>query len=111
LKWRAALTCSARRASIRREELAAKDPDVIFISPCGFDIERTIEETHLLTGKIEWKNLKAVRGNRVIVSDGNQYFNRPGPRLAESLEVLAEIIHPLMFNFGHESSGWVRLNS
>lgn len=92
------------------EELVAADPDVIFISPCGFDITRTIEETHLLTGKTEWKNLKAVRGDRVVVADGNQYFNRPGPRLAESLEILAEIIHPHLFNFGHETSGWVRLN-
>ncbi len=91
------------------EELAAKDPDVIFISPCGFDIERTIEETHLLTGKPEWQNLKAVRANRVVVADGNQYFNRPGPRLAESLEILAEILHPHLFHFGHENSGWVRL--
>ena len=93
------------------EELAGKDPDIIFISPCGFDIKRTIEETHLLTGKAEWKNLKAVRGNRVVVADGNQYFNRPGPHLVESLEILAEIIHPHLFNFGHENSGWVRLNS
>jgi len=91
------------------EELVAADPDVIFISPCGFDIPRTIEETHLLTGKPEWKNLKAVRHGRVVVADGNQYFNRPGPRLAESLEILAEIFHPSLFNFGHENSGWVRL--
>jgi len=92
------------------EELAAADPDVIFISPCGFDIKRTVEETHLLTSKTEWKNLRAVRDNCIIVADGNQYFNRPGPRLAESLEILAEIIHPHLFNFGHENSGWVRLN-
>ncbi|MEP7343289.1 MAG: cobalamin-binding protein [Acidobacteriota bacterium] len=93
------------------EELVAADADVIFISPCGFDINRTIEETHLLTEKPEWQNLKAVRDTRVVVADGNQYFNRPGPRLAESLEILAEIIHPHLFNFGHENSGWVRLNS
>jgi iron complex transport system substrate-binding protein len=91
------------------EELVAADPDVIFISPCGFDIRRTIEETHLLTGKPEWQDLNAVRANRVVVADGNQYFNRPGPRLAESLEILAEIIHPRIFHFGHENEGWIRL--
>ncbi|MEK7833346.1 MAG: cobalamin-binding protein [Acidobacteriota bacterium] len=91
------------------EELVAADPDVIFISPCGFDIPRTTEETHLLTDKSEWKSLKAIIADRVFVADGNQYFNRPGPRLAESLEILAETIHPELFNFGHENGGWIRL--
>ncbi|MDQ3012743.1 MAG: ABC transporter substrate-binding protein, partial [Acidobacteriota bacterium] len=93
------------------DELAASDPDVIFISPCGFDIPRTIEETHLLIEKPNWKSVKAVRQNSIFVADGNQYFNRPGARLIESLEILAETIHPHEFNFGHENSGWVRLVS
>ncbi|HIM25427.1 MAG TPA: cobalamin-binding protein, partial [Rhodospirillales bacterium] len=42
-------------------------------------------------------------------ADGNQYFNRPGPRLAESLEILAELLHPEVFGFGHEGVGWERL--
>jgi iron complex transport system substrate-binding protein len=90
------------------DELVAKDPDIIFVSPCGFDIPRTLEEMHLLSDKPEWKSLKAVVSARVVVADGNQYFNRPGPRLAESLEILAEIIHPNVFHFGHEGRGWVR---
>ena len=90
------------------EELAAKDPEIIFVSPCGFDIARTLQEMQLLGSKPEWKNLKAVRTGRVFVADGNQYFNRPGPRLVESLEILAEVIHPNVFHFGHEGSGWVR---
>jgi iron complex transport system substrate-binding protein len=93
------------------EELVAADPDVIFISPCGFDIARTMEETHLLTGKREWRELKAAKENRVFVADGNQYFNRPGPRLVESLEILAELLHPELFHFGHEEKGWLRLAS
>ena len=91
------------------EALVPADPDVIFISPCGFDVARTMEETHLLTGKPEWGELKAVKENRVFVADGNQYFNRPGPRLVESLEILAEMLHPELFNFGYEGKGWVRL--
>jgi len=91
------------------EELVEADPDVIFISPCGFDIERTMEETNLLTGKPEWDGLKAVKSNRVFVADGNQYFNRPGPRLVESLEILAELFHPELFHFGHQDKGWIRL--
>ena len=90
------------------DELVAKDPDIIFVSPCGFDIPRTLEEMHLLSDKPEWENLSAVVSGRVVVADGNQYFNRPGPRLAESLEILAEIIHPNVFHFGHEGRGWVR---
>ena len=45
----------------------------------------------------------------VFIADGNQYFNRPGPRLAESLEILAELLHPEVFGFGHEGVGWERL--
>ena len=93
------------------DELIAEDPDIIFVSPCGFDITRTLQEMHLLSGRPEWKTLKAVVAERVFVADGNQYFNRPGPRLAESLEILAEIIHPNVFHFGHEGSGWVRYPS
>ncbi len=89
------------------DELLIKDPDIIFVAPCGFDIPRTLKEMNLLSDKPEWNSLKAVRAARVFVADGNQYFNRPGPRLAESLEILAEIIHPNLFHFGHESSGWV----
>lgn len=91
------------------EDLIAADPDVIFISPCGFDIARTLEETYLLSDKPEWRKLKAAQSNRVFVADGNQYFNRPGPRLVESLEILAELLHSELFHFGHETEGWVRL--
>ncbi len=91
------------------EELVAADPDVIFISPCGFDIARTLQETDLLASKPGWGDLKAVKSGRVFVADGNQYFNRPGPRLVESLEILAERLHPELFRFGHESEGWVKL--
>jgi iron complex transport system substrate-binding protein len=90
------------------DELVTKDPDIMFVSPCGFGIERTLEEMHLLSDKPEWNSLKAVASGRVFVADGNQFFNRPGPRLVESLEILAEIIHPNVFHFGHEGSGWVR---
>jgi iron complex transport system substrate-binding protein len=90
------------------DELVEKDPDIIFVSPCGFDIQRTMEEMNLLSNKPEWKGLKSVKHERVFVADGNQYFNRPGPRLVESLEILAEVIHPYLFHFGHEGHGWVR---
>jgi iron complex transport system substrate-binding protein len=93
------------------EELAAKDPDIIIITPCGFGIQRTLEETELLTRQPTWKGLKAVATGRVFIADGNQYFNRPGPRLVESLEILAELFHPEVFHFGHEGQGWVGLDA
>jgi iron complex transport system substrate-binding protein len=89
------------------EELCQRDPDVIFVAPCGFDIERTRHEMPSLTERAEWSRLKAVREKRVYLADGNQYFNRPGPRLVESLEILAEVLHPEAFHFGHERAGWV----
>ncbi len=91
------------------DELAAKDPDVILISPCGFNMDRAAKDMPMLTELAEWPQLSAVRNRRVFMADGNQYFNRPGPRIAESLEILAEIVHPELFQFGHEGSGWRRL--
>lgn len=89
-------------------ELASRDPDVIAVMPCGFDIAQSLKEMPALTGRPEWSRLSAVRNDRVFVTDGNQYFNRPGPRLVESAEILAELLHPETFDFGHEGTGWVR---
>lgn len=90
------------------DDLWASDPDVIVILPCGFDIARARAEMPALTRLPGWATLRAVREGRVYLTDGNQYFNRPGPRLAESLEILAEILHPDAFQFGHEGRGWVK---
>jgi len=93
--------------AISFNQLVDANPDFILVNPCGFTIDRTLQEMHLLEGKPEWRNLKAVQTNKVFVLDGNQYFNRPGPRLLDSLEILAEIIHPEIFQFGHEDTGWL----
>jgi iron complex transport system substrate-binding protein len=90
------------------EQLAAADPDVIVFMPCGYDLERTRQDVPLLEAKPGWGELKAVRSGRVFVTDGNQYFNRPGPRLVESLEILAEVLHPASFRYGHAGTGWER---
>jgi len=90
------------------EQLCASDPDVMVVLPCGFDLARTRSEMPALSDKPEWPRLKAVREQRVYVTDGNQFFNRPGPRLVESLEILAEGFHPNFFSFGHEGEGWQR---
>jgi iron complex transport system substrate-binding protein len=93
------------------EELFEQDPDLILVAPCGFDIARTAGEMSALTQHPEWNGLKAVKAGKVFLADGNQYFNRPGPRIVESLEVLAEIIHPELCRFGHEGTGWRNLSA
>ena len=74
--------------------------------PCGYDLAVTRREAQTLTHHSAWSTLKAVCQGHVYLVDGNQYFNRPGPRLVESLEILAEIFHPEAFGNGHRSQGW-----
>ena len=88
------------------DALVAADPDVIIAMPCGFDLPRTRAEMHWLTTRPGWSDLRAVRAGRVYVSDGNAYFNRPGPRLVHSAEMLAEMLYPGQFDAGHRGAGW-----
>ncbi|MDP1798402.1 MAG: cobalamin-binding protein [Planctomycetaceae bacterium] len=88
------------------EALVAADPDAIIALPCGFDLPRTLSEMHWLTARPGWSNLRAVQTGRVYVTDGNAYFNRPGPRLVESAEMLAEMLYPGRFDYGHHGTGW-----
>lgn len=88
------------------EQFVEEDPEVIAIMPCGWDIPRSRREMAPLTSRSDWGRLKAVRERRVFLTDGNQFFNRPGPRLVESAEILAELLHPELFQFGHRKTGW-----
>ena len=88
------------------QQLADADPDVIITMPCGFDLNRTSEEMYWLTDRPEWRKLRAVETGQVYLADGNQYFNRPGPRLVESLRILAEILHPEAFEPTLEGVAW-----
>jgi iron complex transport system substrate-binding protein len=93
------------------EGLASADPEVIVVLPCGFGIERSWAETEQLASRHEgWRDLRAVREGKVFITDGHHYFNRPGPRLVESTEILAEILHPDLFDFGHEGQAWRRFD-
>lgn len=90
------------------DELVASDPDVVLTTPCGFDLERTRQEMYWLTNRPEWAKLRAVASGQVYLADGNQYMNRPGPRIVESLEILAEILHPELFPPHLEGNAWQR---
>jgi len=74
------------------DDLEGADPDIIIVAPCGFRIEDSQRDLHLLSSNPTWRSLRAVRNENVFVVDGNQFFNRPGPRLVESLEILAGIV-------------------
>jgi iron complex transport system substrate-binding protein len=89
-------------------DLLAADPDVILIAPCGYDLAASQRDEAALARDSRWSQLAAVRAGRVYCADGNAYFNRPGPRLAETAEIIAECLHPQHFAFGHEGRGWMR---
>lgn len=93
---------------LRWEQLIAADPDLVVVFPCGFGLQEIHRDLHHLTSNAGWRSLRAVRNGDVFLIDGNQYLNRPGPRLVESLEILAEIFHPDRFDFGHEGKAWVQ---
>ncbi len=95
-------------ATIDFGQLSASDPDTIIVMLCGWGIEKAREELEPVLKSGAWDELRAVREGRIFYSDGNHFFNRPGPRLADSLEILAEIMHPKSFRYGYEGNSWAR---
>jgi len=93
------------------KDLIEKDPQTIIIMPCGYNIQKSIIEIDSLIKQKGWQKINAVRNDKVYITDGNQYFNRPGPRIIESLEILIEIFHDDKTNFKHLDSGWIKFNS
>lgn len=74
------------------------DPEVLVVAPCGFDLDQTFENLADLTDRDGWEDLTAVQEGRAYALDGHQFMNRPGPRLVESLEHLAGLVHPELFD-------------
>jgi iron complex transport system substrate-binding protein len=99
-------TAGARSTTLPWPALRAADPDVIVVAPCGFDLARTRAEMPALSALPGWDQLAAVRAGRVFVADGNLYFNRSGPLLFETPELLAEILHPAVFPPTREGALW-----
>jgi iron complex transport system substrate-binding protein len=98
----------AHSSTLPWRALRGADPDVIVVAPCGFDVERTLAEMPALAAHPDWPALAAVRAGRVYVADGNLYFNRSGPLLFDTPELLAEILHPGAFSPAHEGRSWRR---
>jgi len=82
---------------VERHEVVTASPDVAVLMPCGFDLDRTRKEASVVTGTRWWTDLPAARADRAWIVDGSSYFNRPGPRLVDGLEILAHILHPDLF--------------
>ena len=84
------------------------NPEVIIFMPCGYNLLQTQRDVaSLFENNVNWKNLSAYKNKKLYLVDGNQYFNRPGPRIVDSLEILAEIFNPDVFNYGYKGSGWI----
>ena len=92
------------------EAILEVDPEIIVVMPCGFPIERTMREIDIILNQPGFAAMQAVKNNRLYIADGNQYFNRPGPRIVDSIEIIAEIVHPKLFNFGYEGNGWIKFS-
>jgi iron complex transport system substrate-binding protein len=85
------------------------DPQVLLVMPCGFDLARAVAESDALFQQPGWKDLSAVRAGRVFALDGNAYFNRSGPRIVDSLEIVAGLLHPELFDMPVEMRDGIRV--
>ena len=93
-----------KSVTLKWQQIIDDQPEVVLISCCGFTIERTMQEVGVLRNVKGWDDIPAVRDGRVWVTDGSSYFSRPGPRLVDSVELLAHVIHPDVF----ELPSWVQ---
>lgn len=91
------------------EEVVERQPEVIVMMPCGFDVKRGLEDVPILAEREGWKDLPAVRNDRVYVVDASAYTSRSGPRLVTGLEIMAEMIHPELFSGCIPEQGALRL--
>ena len=92
------------------EQVRAVQPDVVLIMPCGFDLTRTMSELDVLTSLPGWNETPAAKANRIFAVDGNAYFNRSGPRMVDSLEVLAAFVQDRPMDVHIPADVWRRLN-
>lgn len=94
--------------SVRWKALTQADPDILAVIPCGFTLEETRRDLSYLTDREGWEELTAVQSGRVALLDGNAYFNRPGPRLYRSTELLASVVAPDRVDLQPPAESWER---
>ena len=76
------------------DDIARADPDAVVVAPCGFDLEKTRAAVEALGAVPQWEQLRARIADRVLLMDGSAYVSRPGPRLVDSAEIIADFLHP-----------------
>jgi iron complex transport system substrate-binding protein len=84
-------------AKIAWDKVVELAPDVIVLMPCGYDVQRALNEAGVLQKLEGWRELPAVKAGKVYAVNGHAFFSRPGPRLVDGLEILAHLIHPEIF--------------
>ncbi len=92
-------------------DVSEASPEVVLLMPCGFSLERTLAELDEFPRPPEWHSLVAVQCGRVYAVDGNAYFNRPGPRILESLKILAGLTQPGLCARWLPEGNWARIES
>jgi iron complex transport system substrate-binding protein len=95
--------------AIPAERLRDADPEYIIVAPCGFNLERAEREQAVLERYPWWRDLRAVRNGHVVFADGNLFFNRSGMTISQSAEILAEILHGILFAAPTEDLHWRRM--
>jgi iron complex transport system substrate-binding protein len=93
-------------AAIPAEQLRDADPEYLIVAPCGFNLERSLQEQAVLERYPWWQELQAVRKNNVAFADGNLFFNRSGMTISETTEIIAEILHGCPFGERTEGIHW-----
>ena len=91
-------------------QIAADDPEILLVIPCGYDLAETQAEYSALKELGCWPDLHAVRAGKVFACDGNAFFNRPGPRIVESIDIVYDIAHGRGARDAKSGYGWVLLN-
>jgi len=93
------------------EDLQRADPDLLVLAPAGADLAAALAVADGIVSRPDWRTLRAVRECRVLAADGTRLFGRPGLHVAETLAVLAEMLHPDAFRLEHVGRAWARLGS
>ena len=88
--------------------LLEKNPDKIIFMPCGYDIKKTKSEVKSLYYIKGWSELKAIKEGKTYIADGSQYFNRPGPRLLDSIKIMHDIVNDTD-SHGYHGKGWEKI--
>jgi len=84
---------------IRWDDVLDWAPEVLVVMPCGFNLDKTVDQARCLSAYPRWSDLPAVRKGRVYAVNANSYFARPGPRVLDGTELLAHLIHPDLFEW------------